>query len=112
MDELRNMLFSWQQQMVLRLKEIQTQSETRFAKIEAELSSFIPAGNQRFSEVERRVVEEENSSQASVSELRKVKEYLQQQIVERKDKEAAVYNELKKIETYLDEYQMIRKKLQ
>ena len=77
MEEFRNMLLSSQQQIVSRLEETQTQSETRLAKIEAELSSFILAVAQLFGEVERRVVEEETSSQASVIELRKVEEYLQ-----------------------------------
>jgi len=40
---------------------MQTQSEVRFAKIEAELSQFIPAVDQRFGEVVRRVDEEETS---------------------------------------------------
>ena len=47
--------------------------------------------------------EEETSSQASVLELQKVREFLNQQMAENKGKEAAVDNEIKKIETYLDE---------
>ena len=50
------------------IEQIQTQSETRFARIEAELSSFIPAVEQRFGEVEKRVVEEETSKQHDNSE--------------------------------------------
>jgi len=55
---------------------MQTKSEVRFSKIEAELSHFIPAVNQQFGEVEKRVDEEETSSQASVLELQKVQEFL------------------------------------
>ena len=112
MEEFRNMLISTHQQMVSRMQMMQTQSDHRFTKIEAELSNFIPFVDQRFGEVERRVVEEETSSQASVIELRKVEEYLQQQIAEGKGKEAVVDNELKKIETYLNEDQVKGKKLQ
>jgi len=94
------------------IEQIQTQSETRFARIEAELSSFIPAVEQRFGEVEKRVVEEETSSQASVLELQKIQEFLYQQMTENKGKEAAVDNEIKKIETYLDEDQIKGKQFQ
>ena len=70
-EEFRNMMISNQQQMVVWLEQIQTQNKNRFTKIEAELSSFIPAVNQRFREVERRVDKEETSSQASVTEIEK-----------------------------------------
>jgi len=110
MDEFRNMLISSQQQMVSRLEQMQTQSENRFVKIEAELSSFIPTVDQRFGEVEKRVDEEETSSQASVAEIRKVEPSLYQQISESKGKEAAIDNEIKKIEIYLDEDQIKGKK--
>jgi len=65
------MMISNQQQMVVWLEQIQTQNKNRFTKIEAELSSFIPAVNQLFREVERRVDKEETSSQASVTEIEK-----------------------------------------
>jgi len=42
MEKFRNMLICSQQQMVIRLEQMQTQSENRFTKIEAELTSFIP----------------------------------------------------------------------
>jgi len=70
-EEFRNMMISNQQQMVVWLEQIQTQNKNRFTKIEAELSSFIPAVNQLFREVERRVDKEETSSQASVTEIEK-----------------------------------------
>jgi len=68
--------------------------------------------DQRFGEVERRVDEEETSSQASVLELQKVREFLNQQMAENKSKEAAVDYEIKKIETYLDEDQIKGKQFQ
>ena len=68
--------------------------------------------DQRFGEVERRVEEEESSSQASVLELQKVQAYLSQQLAESKDKEAAVKAEIKKIETYLDADQIKGKQIQ
>ena len=76
MEEFKNMMISTQQQTAAIIEQMQTQSEMRFAKIEAELSNFIPAVDQRFGEVERRVDEEETSSQASVLELQKVQAYL------------------------------------
>ena len=112
LEEFKNMMISTQQQTAAMIEQIQTQSETRFARIEAELSNFIPAVEQRFGEVERRVVEEETSSQASVLELQKVQEFLNQQVAENKGKEATVYNEIKKIETYLDEDQVKGKQFQ
>ena len=51
MEEFRNMLLSSQQQMVSRLEEMQTKSENRFAKIEAEFDRFIPVMNQWLGEV-------------------------------------------------------------
>ena len=50
------------------IEQMQTQSEVRFAKIEAELSQFIPEVDQQFGEVEKRVDEEETSRQARASE--------------------------------------------
>jgi len=91
---------------------MQTKSEVRFSKIEAELSHFIPAVNQQFGEVEKRVDEEETSSQASVLELQKVQEFLNEQMAKNKGKEASVNNEIKKIETYLDEDQIKGKQFQ
>jgi len=104
------MLISSQQQMVSRLEQMQTQSENRFTKIETKLSSFIPAVDQRFREVKKRLDEEETIGQTSVAEIRKVEAFLHQQISEGKEKEATVHNEIKKIETYLDEDQIKGKK--
>ena len=112
MEDFRNMIISTQQQTAAMIEQMQNQSEMRFAKIEAELSNFIPAVDQRFGEVERRVEEEESSSQASVLELQKVQAYLSQQLAESKDKEAAVKAEIKKIETYLDADQIKGKQIQ
>ncbi|ORY12056.1 hypothetical protein LY90DRAFT_637107 [Neocallimastix californiae] len=112
MEDFKNMIISTQQQTVAMIEQMQNQSEMRFAKIEAELSNFIPAVDQRFGEVERRVEEEESSSQASVLELQKVQAYLSQQLAESKDKEAAVKAEIKKIETYLDADQIKGKQIQ
>jgi len=106
------MMISTQQQIAAMIEQMQTQSEVRFAKIEAEFNQFITAVDQRFGEVERRVDEEETSSQASVLELQKVREFLNQQMAENKGKEAAVDNEIKKIETYLDEDQIKGKQFQ
>jgi len=75
MEEFKNMMISTQQQTAAMIEQMQTQSEVRFAKIEAELSHFIPAVDQRFGEVEKRVDEEETSSQANVLELQKVREF-------------------------------------
>ncbi|ORY08494.1 hypothetical protein LY90DRAFT_519023 [Neocallimastix californiae] len=105
MEEFKNMMISTQQQTST-IEQMQTQSEVRFAEIEAELSQFIPAVDQRFGEVERRVDEEETSSQASVLKLQNVREFLNPQMAENKGKEATVDNEIKKIETYLDEDQI------
>ncbi|KAG4084155.1 hypothetical protein H8356DRAFT_1378220, partial [Neocallimastix lanati (nom. inval.)] len=112
MEDFKNMIISTQQQTAAMIEQMQNQSEMRFAKIEAELSNFIPAVDQRFGEVERRVKEEESSSQASVLELQKVQAYLSQQLAESKDKEAAVKAEIKKIETYLDADQIKGKQIQ
>ncbi|ORY21669.1 hypothetical protein LY90DRAFT_515973 [Neocallimastix californiae] len=112
MEDFRNMILSTQQQTAAMIEQMQNQSEMRFAKIEAELSNFIPAVDQRFGEVERRVEDEESSSQASVLELQKVQAYLSQQLAESKDKEAAVKAEIKKIETYLDADQIKGKQIQ
>jgi len=112
MEDFKNMMISTQQQTAAMIEQMQNQSEMRFAKIEAELSNFIPAVDQRFGEVERRVDEEETSSQASVLELQKVQAYLNQQIAENKEKEAAVKEEVKKIETYLDADQINGKQIQ
>ena len=112
MEEFKNMMISTQQQIAAMIEQMQTQSEVRFAKIEAEFNQFITAVDQRFGEVERRVDEEETSSQASVLELQKVREFLNQQMAENKGKEAAVDNEIKKIETYLDEDQIKGKQFQ
>jgi len=112
MEDFKNMMISTQQQTAAMIEQMQNQSEMRFAKIEAELSNFIPAVDQRFGEVERRVDEEETSSQASVLELQKVQAYLNQQIAESKEKEAAVKEEIKKIETYLDADQIKGKQIQ
>ncbi|KAG4101390.1 hypothetical protein H8356DRAFT_932983 [Neocallimastix lanati (nom. inval.)] len=68
MEDFKNMMISTQQQTAAMIEQMQNQSEMRFAKIEAELSNFIPAVDQRFGEVERRVDEEETSSQASLSD--------------------------------------------
>jgi len=73
MEDFKNMMISTQQQTAAMIEQMQNQSEMRFAKIEAELSNFIPAVDQRFREVERRVDEEESSSQASVLELQRCK---------------------------------------
>ncbi|ORY10374.1 hypothetical protein LY90DRAFT_518706 [Neocallimastix californiae] len=83
-----------------------------FAALLTELSNFIPAVDQRFGEVERRVDEEETSSQASVLELQKVQAYLNQQIAESREKEVTVKEEIKKIETYLDADQIKGKQIQ
>ena len=112
MEEFKNMMISTQQQIAAMIEQMQTQSEVRFAKIEAEFNQFITAVDQRFGEVDRRVDEEETSSQASVLELQKVREFLNQQMAENKGKEAAVDNEIKKIETYLDEDQIKGKQFQ
>ncbi|KAG4094405.1 hypothetical protein H8356DRAFT_881496, partial [Neocallimastix lanati (nom. inval.)] len=80
MEDFKNMIISTQQQTAAMIEQMQNQSEMRFAKIEAELSNFIPAVDQRFGEVERRVEDEESSSQASVLELQKVQAYLSQQL--------------------------------
>ncbi|KAG4083478.1 hypothetical protein H8356DRAFT_1017464, partial [Neocallimastix lanati (nom. inval.)] len=112
MEDFKNMILSTQQQTAAMIEQMQNQSEMRFAKIEAELSNFIPAVDQRFGEVERRVENEESSSQASVLELQKVQAYLSQQLAESKDKEAAVKAEIKKIETYLDADQIKGKQIQ
>ena len=112
MEDFRNMIISTQQQTAAMIEQMQNQSEMRFAKIEAELSNFIPAVDQRFGEVERRVEDEESSSQASVLELQKVQAYLSQQLAESKDKEAAVKAEIKKIETYLESDQIKGKQIQ
>ncbi|KAG4100932.1 hypothetical protein H8356DRAFT_1034704 [Neocallimastix lanati (nom. inval.)] len=112
MEDFKNMIISTQQQTAAMIEQMQNQSEMRFAKIEAELSNFIPAVDQRFGEVERRVEDEESSSQASVLELQKVQAYLSQQLAESKDKEAAVKAEIKKIETYLDADQIKGKQIQ
>jgi len=112
MEDFKNMIISTQQQTAAMIEQMQNQSEMRFAKIEAELSNFIPAVDQRFGEVERRVDEEETSSQTSVLELQKVQAYLNQQIAESKEKEAAVKEEIKKIETYLDADQIKGKQIQ
>ncbi|ORY20200.1 hypothetical protein LY90DRAFT_634010 [Neocallimastix californiae] len=112
MEDFKNMIISTQQQTAAMIEQMQNQSEMKFAKIEAELSNFIPAVDQRFGEVERRVEEEESSSQASVLELQKVQAYLSQQLAESKDKEAAVKTEIKKIETYLDADQIKGKQIQ
>jgi len=112
MEEFKNMMINTQQQIAAMIGQMQTQSEVRFAKIEAEFNQFITAVDQRFGEVERRVDEEETSSQASVLELQKVREFLNQQMAENKGKEAAVDNEIKKIETYLDEDQIKGKQFQ
>jgi len=103
------MMISTQQQTAAMIELMQTQSKIRFAKIEAELNNFIPIVDQRFGKVKRRVDEEDTSSQASVLELQKVREFLNQQIAENKGKEAAVH---KKIETYLDEDQIKGKQFQ
>ena len=52
MEDFKNMILSTQQQTAAMIEQIQNQSEMRFAKIEAELSNFIPAVDQRFGEVE------------------------------------------------------------
>ncbi|KAG4094391.1 hypothetical protein H8356DRAFT_1333391 [Neocallimastix lanati (nom. inval.)] len=88
---LLNMLLSSQQQMVLRLEEMQTKSENRFAKIEAEFDRFIPVMNQW--------LEEETSSQTRVAEFRKIEKYLQRQIAEGK----GALNKGKKIPTRSDD---------
>jgi len=106
------MVISTQQQTAAMIEQMQTQSEMRFSKIEAEHSNFITAVDQRFGEVERRVDEEEMSSQASVLELQKVQAYLNQQITESREKEAAVKEEIKKIETYLESDQIKGKQIQ
>ena len=112
MEEFENMMISTRQQTAAMIEQMQTQSEIGFAKIEAELSNFIPAVDQRFGEVERRVVEEETSSQASVVELQNVQEFLNQLIAENKEKEAASKEEIKKIKTYLDADQIKGKQVQ
>ena len=56
--------------------------------------------------------EEETRSQASVVELRRIQEFLNQQISENKGKEAADKEEIKKIETYLDADQIKGKEIQ
>ena len=58
--------------MASKLEAIQNQSESRFSKIEAELINLIPGVEKRIGEVERRVEEEEISSQTSVAERRKI----------------------------------------
>ncbi|ORY26738.1 hypothetical protein LY90DRAFT_513675 [Neocallimastix californiae] len=68
MEEFKNMMISTQQQTAAMIEQMQTQSEVRFAKIEAELSQFIPEVDQQFGEVEKRVDEEETSRQARASE--------------------------------------------
>ena len=112
MEELRNMLVNSHQQMVSRLEEMQRQNDGRFAKIEAEFENFVPAVDKRFGEVEQRIVDDETSSSASIVELQKVQEYLQQEVQAGKGKEAAVSQELQQIETYLGETQEKEKKYQ
>ncbi|KAG4097752.1 hypothetical protein H8356DRAFT_1275048 [Neocallimastix lanati (nom. inval.)] len=46
MEDFKNMIISTQQQTAAMIEQMQNQSEMRFAKIEAELSNFIPAVNQ------------------------------------------------------------------
>jgi len=58
--------------MASKLEAIQNQSESRFSKIEAELINLILGVEKRIGEVERRVEEEEISSQTSVAERRKI----------------------------------------
>ena len=48
MEDFKNMIISTQQQTAAMIEQMQNQSEMRFAKIEAELSNFIPAVDQRF----------------------------------------------------------------
>ena len=112
------MMISTQQQKTVMIEQMQTQNEMRFAKIEAELSNFIPAVDQRFGEVERRVDEEETSSQASVLELQKVETYLNQQIAESREKEEVKTAMLKlkhewgKAYEYLSEFNRLSRILQ
>ena len=118
MEEFKNMMISTQQQKTVMIEQMQTQNEMRFAKIEAELSNFIPAVDQRFGEVERRVDEEETSSQASVLELQKVQTYLNQQIAESREKEEVKTAMLKlkhewgKAYEYLSEFNRLSRILQ
>jgi len=58
--------------MASKLEAIQNQSESRFSKIEAELINLILGVEKRIGEVERRVEEEEISSQTSMAERRKI----------------------------------------
>jgi len=56
--------------------------------------------------VEQRVVEDEVGSQASMAEIRKVQEYLQQEKETNKGKEAAQDQEIQSIEEYLEQNQV------
>jgi len=46
MEEFKNMMISTQQQTADMIDQMQTPSEIKFAKIEAELSNYIPALDQ------------------------------------------------------------------
>jgi len=105
MEDLKMLFIQSQEQVKTQVQELQARNEARFARIEAELSSFVPAVDQRFNAEEQRVAIEETGSQVSMAEIQKVEEYLQQEEIKKKNKEEAKDQEIHKIEGYLENNQ-------
>ena len=101
MEDMRAFMAQSQEQTLMHLQKMQQENEVRFANIEATLNQFVPAVDQRFNVVEQRVAEDEVGSQASINEINKVHEYLQQENAAGKGKEAAQDQEIASIEDYL-----------
>ncbi|ORX63409.1 hypothetical protein BCR32DRAFT_287782 [Anaeromyces robustus] len=89
-----------------------SEREARFSQIEGELQKFMLAIAERFESMEQRVAKNETSSQASMTEIEKIEDYLQQ-AEESRQHEMEVYRgkkeslgkELDNIESYLEDRQ-------
>ena len=105
-EGLKALILQGQAQVQAEVQELRAQTEARFQKIEESISDFVPAVDNRFNVVEQRVVEDEVGSQASMAEIRKVQDYLQQERETTKGKEAAQDQEIQSIEEYLEQNQV------
>ena len=105
-EGLKALILQGQAQVQAEVQELRAQTEARFQRIEESMSEFVPVVDERFNTVEHRIIEDEVGSQASMVELQKVREDLQQEREINKGKEAAQDQEIQSIEEYLEQNQV------
>ena len=105
-EGLKALILQGQAQVQDEVQELRAQTEARFRRIEESMSEFVPVVDERFNTVEHRIIEDEVGSQASMVELQKVREDLQQEREINRGKEAAQDQEIQSIEEYIEQNQV------